>query len=288
MRKWLLLMVMVAFGFMFLGAGCGAKNFITADDLKAGTTITVKWSWQGINTVVTPAKYKVWSATSPLPGAPWTQIYGGATGGTATTLDDTIGAAAVRFYKVQAFAADNTPSDTSWPEGGSTVGVPVDPVPEQATLRIWESAGDCIHKYTELLHPDVGTPADPLPLHIDQAGSAGGNLHVDMYLSTVGGLDAIAEFFFTNFNDTCTNLYTYVDAWQYAPVDVTNFNGNMYGYADYGAAGWESYELIVTAKHASGGHWYMKSGANPVAYMAYADAPWLDCLACAAHTCLCP
>jgi hypothetical protein len=46
MRKWLVLMVMVAFGLMFLGAGCAKPNAITADDLKgpAGNNkIIIAW-----------------------------------------------------------------------------------------------------------------------------------------------------------------------------------------------------------------------------------------------------
>jgi len=285
MRKWLVLMVMVAFGLTFLGAGCAKPNFLTATDLSAGNNITVTWYWQGLKTPVKPKAYVLYRANSPLPGAAWAPVYGP---GTATSFVDNVGAGVVKFYKVQAFPKTGPGSDMSWPEGGSTVGVPVNPAISKAQLLLWEAAGNCIHKYTELLHPNVGTPADPLPLHIDQAGSGGGNLHVDMYLSTVGGLDAIAEFFFTNFNDTCTNGITVVDAWQYAPVDVVNFNGNMYGYADWGAGGWESYELVVTNKHSSGGHWYVNDGVNPIAYFDYAQAPWLDCAACAPHTCLCP
>jgi hypothetical protein len=277
---------------MFLGAGCGAPNSLTADDLKAGTSITVKWSWQGYKTVITPAKYKVWSANSPLPGAVWTQIYGGATGGTATTLDDTIGAAAVRFYKVQAFASDGTPSDTSWPEGGSTSGIPVDNLAPltKAQLLVWEAAGNCIHKYTELKYPNPGSPPDNFPIDHILPGSALGTLHLYMDLTTVGGLNAVAEFTFANYTDTCTNGVNIWDGWQLGLVDVTNFDGNMYGYSDYGAGGWEEYELVVDNKHAAGGHWYVNDGVRPTAYMSYNMAPWLDCAACTGihPICLCP
>jgi hypothetical protein len=140
--------------------------------------------------------------------------------------------------------------------------------------------------WTELLHPD---PASELPIDENHAGSASGNLRLQMYLSTVGGLDAVAEFTFTNFNDTCTNGLTMVDAWQYAPVDVVNYNGNMWGYTDYGALGWSSTALVVTNKHSSGGHWYIKNGASPVAYFNYAQAPWKGCAGCTTPaSCLCP
>jgi len=283
MRKWLLLMVMVAFGLTFLGAGCAKPNFITATDITVGNNITVTWYWQGMKTTVKPKAYMLFKANSPLPGAAWAPVYGP---GTATSFVDNVGPGAVRFYKVQAFDKKAVPSDVSWPEGGSTSGVPVNPPASKAQLLLWEAAGNCIHVWTEKLHPN---PASELPISEIHVGSGGGTLNLNMYLSTVGGLDAVADFKFTNFTDTCTNGVTIVDGWQYAPVDVANYNGLMNGYCDYGAGKWQVYELIVTNKHSSGGHWYINDGFNPIAYFDYAQSPWLGCVACVNQApCLCP
>ena len=283
MKKWLLLMVMVACGLMFLGSGCAKPNSILATDLSAGNNITVTWEWQGMLTTVKPKAYVLYRANSPLPGAAWAPVYGP---GTAKSFVDNVGPGAVKFYKVQAFPKTGPGSDVSWPEGGSTVGIPVNPPASKAQLLLWEAAGNCIHVWTELLHPD---PAGELPLDITTPGSGGGNIHVLMYLSTVGGLDAVAEFFFTNYTDTCTNGVTIVDGWQYAPVDVVNYNGQMNGYCDYGAGQWQTYELTVTNKHSSAGHWYMNDGVNPIAYFDYAQSPWIGCAACTTpSSCLCP
>jgi len=283
MRKWLVLMVMVAFGLTFLGAGCAKPNFLTATDLSAGNNITVTWYWQGLKTPVKPKAYVLYRANSPLPGAAWAPVYGP---GTATSFVDNVGAGVVKFYKVQAFPKTGPGSDMSWPEGGSTLGVPVNPPGDLPFLTLTESAGSCIHVWTEKLHPD---PASELPIDETWPGSGGGTLDLNMYVSTVGGLDAVAEFVFTGYTDTCTNGLTMVDAWQYAPVDVINYNGNMWGYTDYGALGWSASALVVTNKHSSGGHWYIKNGASPVAYFDYAQAPWIGCAGCVNQApCLCP
>jgi hypothetical protein len=268
---------------MFLGAGCAKPNSILATDITAGNNITVTWEWQGMKTTVKPAAYVLYRANSPLPGAAWVPVYGP---GTAKSFVDNVGPGAVRFYKVQAFDKKSAGSDVSWPEGGSTVGVPVNPPASLAQLLIWEKAGNCIHVWTELLHPN---PEGELPIDETSPGSASGNLNVKMYLSTVGGLDAVAEFFFTNYQDTCTNGVLIVDGWQYAPVDVVNYNGQMNGYCDYGAGQWQTYELTVTNKHSSAGRWYMNDGVNPIAVFDYAQSPWIGCLACTAPaSCLCP
>ena len=269
MKKALVLMVLLAFGLMF--SGCAAPPDITAEDLKAGTTIKVEWTWPGAQTVVTPAKYKVWSASTPLPGDVWTQVYGGATGGTATTFNDTIGAGVVRFYKVQAFAADGTPSDVSWPEGGSTAGIPVNPIGDVATLKTWENAGTCLHTHVETyLYPDV-LPPDSKHL----GGTAGGTLDIDFAWITSPSL-ALATFVFADFQDTCTNGLK-LNGTQSAPVSIPSFDGLLRGYLDYGAAGWQAFNIIVKNKNSTGGSWYIKVGANSIAYVDYSQASTSGC-----------
>ena len=283
MRKWLVLMVMVAFGLMFLGAGCAKPNKLEATD-RIGTSITVTWVWSGMITKVTPKTYVLKRATSPLPGAAWSTVYGP---GTATAYTDTAPPAAVCFYKVQAFDKSSSPSDVSWPEGGSTNAVPLNPAGSLVQLQTWEKAGNCVHVWTENIHPN---PASELPI-IDEIhdGSVSGTLTLNMYLTVSGGIDAVADFKFNNFKDTCTNNLLVVDGWQYAPVDVVNYDGFMYGYSDYGAAGWQSYQLIVDNKHSAGGLWYVKDGANPVAMFTEDQSPWGGCVSCATHpSCGCP
>jgi len=259
MRKCLVLMVMVAFGLVFLGSGCAKPNAITADDLKAGTSITITWVWQGMQTKVKPDHYILFRATNPLPtamGTTWTQVYAGKT----ASYTDNIGASTVYFYKVQAFPKTGSGSDLSWPEGGSTSGISVNPTGTlRDTLLAWERAGTCIHTYVEtVLYPN---PTPPLEGHIN---GTTGTLDMTLKLDTSSGLDALAIFDFDNFKYSCTNDVTMTGK-QIVPLSIPSFDGFIKGWMSYSGGGWQAFYVEVVNKTSSGGHWYMSDGAT-VAY----------------------
>ncbi len=276
MRKWLVLMVMVAFGLVFLGSGCAKPNAITADDLKAGTSITITWVWQGMKTKVKPDHYILFKATSPLPTATWTQVYAGKT----ASYTDAIGASKVYFYKVQAFPKTGSGSDLSWPEGGSTVGIEVNNAGVIANMREWEDANNCITQYVFKLYPD---PTPPLTGHID--GDTG-DLDLEFYFDTTSGLDAVAEFKWTNdFSSTCSNNVA-MNGWMYVPVSVPGFNGFQRGYLDM-ADGWEAFFIVVENQQSVSGHFYASDGSI-VSYVDYDQVSTSGCTTCDDPDFCCP
>jgi len=215
-------------------SGCAESPMIEATDGTVSSGIVIEWVWPGDS-------YTLKRAISPLPSDTWTDVYTGTdtTFNDATALTDTI-----YFYKVVG-------DTTSWPNGGYYGTVPIDP--EGALLekfKLWERANGCIHNYTNVLHPD---PASELPIHDPITGSTGTML-LDMALVAQDSLDAVAEFTYTNYLDTCTNTYT-MSGYQYAPVDVANYDGIFRGYVDWGN-GWAVYECEITNKDTTGGHWY--------------------------------
>jgi len=277
MRKCFVVVIILTVGFMF--SGCAKQKSITASDGDSTTQIKVDWVW----TLPSGGTYKLLRADTPLPSATWTQVY---TGTKKTYTDMDVDPLSAYFYKVQAWKKDATMASESWPEGGNT-GLTENPVDAngvalKAKLVAWEKAGNCIHVYTELLHPD---PASELPIHDTVTGTTG-TLYLDMVL--LGANLAEAEFTFDDFNWTCTNDIT-VDGYQYAPVNPTkNYNGVMRGYSEYDD-GWQTYELEVTNKHSSGGIWYVGDSTNGVAVFDYAKATWIGCGGCSTpSSCLCP
>ena len=276
MKKALLLMVLLAFGLMF--SGCAAPPDITADDFKSASSITVSWTWTG--GLDKPDNYKVWRADTPLAGDPG---WSGApywTGTTTSFTDSPVPGSTVYFYKVQALKG-LTAGTISWPEGGSTIGIPINPTSDgqQATLLNWEMAGTCLHTHVETyLYPDVIPPDTE---HLD--GTAGGDLDIDFAWITSPTL-ALATFVFADFQDTCTNGLK-LNGTQYAPVSIPSFNGLLRGYLDYGAEGWEAFNITVKKKNSAGGQWYIKKGANPIAYFEYSQAPTQGCTCLVPATC---
>jgi hypothetical protein len=275
MKKALLLMVLLAFGLMF--SGCAAPPDITADDMKSASKIVVSWTWTG--GLDEPDSYKVWRASTPLANdSGWSAapIYQGSD---TTYTDTAVSASTVYFYKVQAFKG-LTEGTKSWPEGGSTTGIPKNPTDDQlTTLQTWEKAGTCIHTHVETyLYPDVVPPDTE---HLD--GTTGGDLYIDFAWITLPTL-ALATFDFVDFQDTCTNGLK-LNGTQYAPVSIPSFNGLLRGYLDYGADGWEAFNITVKNKNSAGGQWYIKKGANPVAYFDYKKAPTQGCTCDVPATC---
>jgi hypothetical protein len=279
MRKFLVLLVIAAFGFALMGAGCPKAKSITASDGTSTTSIKVDWVWtvpSGGHVVL------LRSDTTPLPSAIWNVKY---TGTAKTYTDTAVTAGKAYFYKLEIWNA-SAMVEESWPEGGNT-GIGKNPTDANgvallAKLVAWEKAGNCIHVYTELLHPN---PASEMPIHQSLPGNTG-TLQLDMVL--LGANLAEAEFTFDNFNWTCTNNIT-VDGYQYAPVNPTkNYNGTMRGYSEY-ADGWQTYELVVTNKHSSGGIWYVGDDTHGIAVFDYAKAVWIGCGGCSTPaSCLCP
>lgn len=277
MRKCLIVLVMLTLGLMF--AGCAKQKSITASDGTSTSQIVVEWVW----TLPSGGEYKLLRADTPLPSATWTTI---ATTTSKTFTDTDVASNRAYFYKVQAWNKNATLASESWPEGGNT-GLTENPtdangVALKAKLLAWEKAGNCIHVYTELKHPD---PASELPIDDTITGDTG-TLHLEMAL--LGANLAEAEFTFSNFKWACTNDTT-VDGYQYAPVNPTNnYNGVMRGYCEY-ADGWQTYELVVTAKHSSGGFWYVGDSTHGVAVFTYDQSPWQGCGGCnTPSSCLCP
>ena len=275
MRTALVLMAVMAGA--LLCTGCAPKPAITADDMVAADTIVVTWNWPG--GLVHPTSYKLWRATTPLPRDPgWSNppVYAGSD----TTYTDThVDVGKAYFYKVQAF--DGTQAGAlSWPEGGSTIGIPKNPARMMPFLAMAERAGNCIHTYIEKVHPQ---PASEFPIDETRTGSGGGTLRMQMYLDASTGLDAAATFVFTHYTDTCTNGVTIVEGWQYAPVDVVHFNGFLRGWSEY-PTGWQAYYLDMKDNHPSGGHWYINDG-RATAYIDYASFPWQGCDACISGFC---
>ena len=277
MRTALVLMVVVAGA--LLCTGCAPKSAITADDMVAADTIVVTWNWPG--GLLHPTSYRLLRAASPLPDDPgWSNppVYAGSD---TTYIDTHVSAGKAYFYKVQSF--DGTQAGAvSWPEGGSTIGIPKNPARMMPFLTAAERAGNCIHTYIEKVHPH---PEATLPIDETRTGSGGGTLRLQMYLDASTGLDAAAIFSFSRYTDTCTNGLTIVQGWQYAPVDVVHFNGFLRGWCEY-PTGWQASYLDVKNRHASGGHWYINDG-TVTAYVDYASFPWQGCKACISGFC-CP
>jgi len=278
MRKCLIILVILTLGFMF--SGCAKQKSITASDGDSTSQIKVDWVW----TLPSGGHYTLLRADTPLPSATWTTIV--PTTKAKTYTDTDVDPSRAYFYKVQAWNKDATMASESWPEGGNT-GLTENPVDAngvalKAKLVAWEKAGNCIHVYTELLHPN---PASELPID-DTIDGTTGTLHLEMAL--LGTNLAEAEFTFDDFNWACTNDIT-VDGYQYAPVNPTGgYNGVMRGYSDY-SDGWQTYELVVTNKHSSGGLWYVGDSTHGVAVFTYDQATWLGCGGCSTPgSCLCP
>jgi hypothetical protein len=279
MRKWLVLMVMVAFGLMFLGAGCAKPNSIEATDTLTGssTAINVEWAWQGSgDNVITPKYYKLFRSDNPFTG--FSQI-----GGTLTKSpynDTTAGASKIWFYKVQAFDKTDVGSDLSWAEGGCTPGALYDDAQVNAAVAAWERGGNCIHWWTEKQYGATPIP----PIDADWPGTTG-NLWLHMYFDNSAidsGIGAVADFTFEQvaghgYSAPCTNNQAEMVGLQHGVVSVGTYDGFLRGSVLYGT-GWINYHLVVTGKHSSDGYFYAYDAAHAkTAYVYYAAAPWGNC-----------
>ena len=292
MKKGLILIVFLAMGLMF--GGCATKDSISASNGTVAGKVTVQWEYLG--GLSSANGYDVYRNTDPLPpfplagGTTWTKI-SPSTKLTVKTFDDTTAVTGTIYFYIVVPYSSSTAGKPSWPDGGYYGTVPKDgtaPVALKNKLTTWEAGGNCIHVYTELLHPD---PASELPIHeilsVVSGEATTGTLALDMVL--LGANLAVAEFSFNNgYSWTCTNGDV-VDGYQYAPVDPTNnYNGFMSGWTNH-SDGWQTYELDITGKHSSGGIFYVGDGTNGKAVLSYSNAPWQGCLACTTpSSCLCP
>jgi hypothetical protein len=147
-------------------------------------------------------------------------------------------------------------------------------------MKVWEDAHNCISQYVDKLYPNP-TP----PMSADIPGDTG-NLHLDLYLDTTSGLDAVAEFTWAgDFSSTCTNDIA-MNGWNYAPVSIPGFNGFLRGYLDF-ADGWEAFYLVVENKETTGGHFYASDGST-ISYVDYSEVPTAGCTTCDDSATCCP
>ena len=276
MRKWLVLMVMVTVGLMFLGAGCAKPNSIEASDQTPGTSITVTWVWVGSagsgGNVVKPDHYLIFRSDNAISG--FTQI---ANVKKSPYSDTAAGASKIWFYKVQAIPKTGGGSDLSWAEGGSTSGSLVNDADVGEKVAAWEKDGNCIHWWTEKYYGATPTP----PIHDNWAGDTG-NLKLDMFVDTSSGLDAVADFEFQSiaghgYSSTCTNDRELVGL-QHGVVSVPGYDGTLRGSIAF-EDGWINYHLEVTDKHSSGGHFYAyDADTAKTSWVDLSYAPWGACV----------
>ena len=240
-------------------SGCAESPFIDASDGDEASQIVIEWSWAG------DGDYTLKRAPTPLPTETWTTVY---TGSDTTFNDTSASTDTIYFYKV---IRNGIPS---WPDGGYYGTVTIldenDTNPLVAKMKLWERTNGCLHFYTNKLHLD---PASELPIHDIIDGSTGGKMYLDMTLVAQSTLDAVAEFTFDNFKDYCSTcnecslIYT-MNGYQYAPVDVVDYNGHLWGHVDW-VNGWQVYENVVVNKNTEGGHWYVGDTANGKARINY-------------------
>ncbi|MEA3223473.1 MAG: hypothetical protein U9P49_09980 [Thermodesulfobacteriota bacterium] len=252
---WLVLMLAIG----LFASGCAESPFIDASDGEESGQILIEWCWAG------DGDYTLKRAETPLPDDTWTEVYSGS----ETTFTDTDALTdTIYFYKV--FRG----STASWPDGGYYGTVTIldkySTNPLVAKIKLWERTNGCLHFYTNKLHPN---PADDFPIDDTIVGSDGGSMDLEMALVAQDTLDAVAEFTFNSFKDYCSSsnedptTYT-MNGYQYAPVDVANYDGYLWGHVDWGN-GWQVYENVVVNKNTEGGHWYVGDTANGKARINY-------------------
>ena len=275
MRKWLVLMVMVALGLMFLGAGCAKPNSIEASDQTPGTSINLQWVWVGSGAnVVKPDHYLIFRCASAI--GTFTQI---ANVKKSPYPDTAAGASKIWFYKVQAIPKTGSGSDLSWAEGGSTSGSLVNDVDVRAKVGAWEKDGNCIHWWTEKHYGPNPVPVPPID---DTFPGDTGSLRCHMFVDASAGLDGVADFEFQEiaghgYSSTCTNDREIVGL-QHGVVGIPSYDGFLRGSIAF-EDGWINYHLEVTDKHSSGGHFYAyDADTAKTSWVDLSYAPWGACV----------